>query len=90
MRGLKKSIRSFRKFNRKEPNKLVKLNVDLKTPLIRIGEVPEIMYISTKEGKKVAYRHITKHPMPVLYAHPDGTLFVMIGGRVKVKDWLYN
>lgn len=90
MKNLMRSVKSFRRFNRKDPRKLTRITLDDKTPLIRIGNVPEITYISNKEGATRAYRHKTTSPMPVLYAHPNGKFFVMIGGRVKVKDWLHG
>ena len=84
------AIGKYKRFNRKDPKKIITVDLETQTPLIRIGWVPEIIYISDKEGKKISYRHKTKSPYPVLYAHPTGKYFVMIGGRIKIKDWLYN
>jgi hypothetical protein len=90
MKGLKRSVEKFKQFNFSHPKKLLRVSIDTKTPLIKIGEVPEIIYISKKEGKKIAYKHKTKQPYPILYAHPRGNYFVMLGGLVKIKNWLHD
>lgn len=86
---LSASVKKFQEFNWKPPRRLLKKQIDLSVPLVRIGRVPEITYMSDKEGKMQGYRHKTKR-MPTLYAHPTKPLFVMIGGSIKVKDWLYD
>jgi len=35
---LKESIKKFRQFNFSDPKKAIKINIDTKTPLIKIGE----------------------------------------------------
>lgn len=88
-RGLARSVRSFEKFNRRTPTKLERVAIDDKTPLICLGPCPEISYISGKEGRgRFHYRHKTGYPRPKIYAHPDGKFFLIIGGRVRVSDWL--
>jgi len=90
MKKLASSVRKYKQLNWKLPRKVIKDKIDLSVPLIRIGEVPEIIYISSKEGKRRTYKHRTSSPMPVLYAHPQGKYFVLRGGNVKIKDWLYD
>jgi len=90
VKRLSKSIKAHRRFNRRDPRKLISVTIDSKTPLIRIGEVPEIIYASKKEGSKNIYRHKTKQPHPVLYAHPRGKYFLIIGGKVRIGKWLYD
>lgn len=85
--GLAKSRRSFKRFNWKDPKKLVRAAIDTKTPFIKIGEVPLITYISDKEGKRRAYKHETK-VMPVLYMHPSKPVGLLLGGSLKVREWL--
>lgn len=85
--GLAKSRRTFKRFNWKEPEKLVRVSIDTKTPFIRIGEVPLITYYSNKEGRRRAYKHETKI-MPVLYMHPTKPLGILLGGSLKVREWL--
>ena len=87
---LRTSIRKYRRFNRRDPRKIVRVTIDTDTPLIRCGPVPVITYISDKEGPVRAYKHTTKKPHPVLYAHPKGKYFLIIGGRMKIDDWLYD
>lgn len=81
------ALKKFEEFNWKPATELRKLKVDLKTPLIRIGKVPEIHYMSDKEGALTHYVHFTKR-QPTLYGHPDGGLFVMAGGSTVINDWL--
>lgn len=90
MKGLRKSVRKFKQFNRRSPQHLRKIDVDLSVPLVRLGEVPEVTYISDKEGKRQAYRHTTTTPRPVLYAHPRGKFYILLGGNMKIEDWLYD
>jgi len=87
---LKESIKKFRQFNFNDPKKAIRINIDTKTPLIKIGEVPEIIYISKKEGRKITYKHKTKKPYPLLFAHPKAEYFLMVGGSVKIKNWLID
>lgn len=84
------ALRKFRRFNRSDPRKIRNVSIDTDTPLVRIGPVPVITYISSKEGKLRAYKHTTKRPHPVLYAHPSGKFFLIIGGRTRIDDWLYD
>lgn len=84
---VRESVRSFERFNRRTPEKLKRLALDLHTPLVRIGEVPEIHYLSDKEGKLTHYRHEVRDP-GTLYAHPRGEFFVLVGGSTRVRDWL--
>jgi hypothetical protein len=51
--------------------------------------MPEITYLSSKEGRPAAYVHRTKM-MPTLYYHPTKKIGVILGGSIKVKDWLYD
>lgn len=84
---LENSRRSFKRFNGKEPEKLVRAAIDTKTPFVRIGEVPLITYYSDKEGRRRAYKHETK-VMPVLYMHPSKPVGLLLGGSLKVREWL--
>lgn len=84
---IKKSIKAFENFNRRTPRKIRKITVP-KAPLIFIGEIPEIIYLSNKEGKKIGYIHKTGKPLPRLYARPGGKFFVIIGGKLRVDNWL--
>lgn len=83
------AIAAYEQFNFKAPRELRKLRVDMKTPLIRIGTVPEIHYVSDKEGHKQHYVHFVKR-RGTLYAHPSGRFFILAGGSTRVRDWLYD
>jgi hypothetical protein len=86
---VRKSIERFSEFNRKSPRHIVERQVDLDVPLVRIGKVPVITYESRKEGRKQSYAHETKR-MPTLYMHPSKPIGLLIGGSLKVRDWLYD
>jgi len=81
------SIDKYEEFNFRAPRELARLKVDLKTPLIRIGTVPEIHYNSTKEGEPVHYVHFVKRK-GTLYGHPSGKMFLLVGGSTRIRDWL--
>lgn len=89
VRGLAPSVRRFEEFNFRAARRLSKTEVPLDVPLIRIGKVPLITYMSNKEGKMRSYKHETKR-MPTLYMHPSKPFGVIIGGSLKVRDWLYD
>ena len=83
------SVRKFKKFQGKAPHLKRHVFIDTKTPLIEIGPVPVITYISEKEGEQQAYFHETNpEKMPKLFAHPKGEFFLIIGGTVKIDEWL--
>lgn len=86
---VRRSRNTFREFNRRDPESLDRIEIDLSHPLVRIGEVPEIHYISDKEGSPTHYRHEVDKP-GVLYAHPRGKFFLLVGGSTKVRDWLID
>lgn len=82
------SVRQFRSFNARDPESLSRVKLDLRRPLVRIGEVPEIHYLSDKEGKPAHYYHKVRSP-GVMYADPRGKFFVILGGSTRVRGrWL--
>lgn len=87
MNRVSQSVQSFKRFNFREPSELSHVELDLSRPLIRIGEVPEIHYLSDKWGEPAHYVHHVKHP-GTLYAHPSGKFFLLLGGSTRVTDWL--
>ena len=89
IKGLRRSVEKFKEFNFRDATKLIHRKIDTSVPFIKIGKVPMITYMSRKEGKMIAYKHETK-VMPMLYMHPRLPLGILIGGSLKVKDWLYD
>jgi hypothetical protein len=81
------ALDAFERFNFRSARELKKLKIDLATPLIRIGKVPEIHYTSDKEGDPAHYVHFVRRP-GTMYAHPDGKLFMIVGGSTRIDDWL--
>lgn len=89
--GLKRSVRRFREFNRRSPRHLRQLRIPDDAPLIRIGKVPIVTYISSKTGRRQAYKHTTNpRSMPTAYGHPTKPFILLVGGTLKVRDWLYH
>ena len=89
VKGLRKSVAKFEEFQRKKPKNLIKVSLDFDVPFVRIGRVPVITYESSKEGKRRFYKHNTKH-MPTLFMHPTKPIGLLLGGSLKVKEWLYD
>ncbi len=86
--GLQASVRRFHQFNGRPPRKVGRIQLEADTPLIEIGPCPELHYISRKEGgKPVHYVHEVDRP-GMMYAHPEGKYFVIIGGSTKIGRWL--
>lgn len=78
----------FERFNGHEATSLERVRVKLSGPLVRIGEVPELHYLSDKEGELVEYFHRVDRP-GVMYADPDGGFCVIVGGSTRiVGKWL--
>lgn len=86
-----KSVRRIKEFNlgRTKEINVNTLELDFGTPFIRIGKVPLLTYQSKKEGKLKNYKHETKK-MPTMYMHPDKPIAIIVGGSLKVRDWLYD
>jgi len=82
-------IDKYRRFNFRDPRRLKIVSVDLSTPFVRIGRLPTIVYESDKEGRKRIYKHETKKP-PVLYWNHKAKIGLIVGGSLKVDDWLYE
>lgn len=89
VKGLEKSLAKFEEFNFSPARRMRRQEIPLDVPFIKIGKVPVVTYMSKKEGTMKAYRHETKK-MPTLWAHPTKPVFVMLGGSIKVRDWLYD
>lgn len=86
-RRSEKAERVYARFNGRDAATVRRVRLDVGTPLVRIGEVPEIHYLSDKEGRLAHYYHEVDEP-GTLYAHPNGEYFLLIGGSTKVREWL--
>jgi hypothetical protein len=89
-KNIVESFKKYREFNRKDPRRLVGRKIDFTSPLIRLGPVPVITYVSDKEGKKRNYAHETDEKnMPTLYWQPQQNFGLIIGGKTRIKNgWL--
>lgn len=86
--ALRESLRAFRSFNARAPHRLDRIRLNLDRPLVRVGEVPELHYMSDKEGRPTHYYHRVRRP-GVMYADPRGGLFVIVGGSTRIRGrWL--
>lgn len=83
------AVRRYRVFNNESPRRVLNRKLVITDPLIRIGKMPEITYLSRKEGKPAAYVHRTKK-MPTLFWDEKNRVGLIVGGSLKVRDWLYN
>lgn len=90
-----KAIKLFESFNMKPADKIITANISLpdnkKNPLVWLGKISAITYISNKEGKEnQQYIHETEAPYPDFFVTADGKTFLVAGGKMIVKDgWLY-
>ena len=78
-----KPMKGFRKEEFSLPSKT--------NPLVDLGKIAGIIYISDKEGTpQQRYIHETNPPYPDFYCTSDGKTFLMKGGEMIIKDgWLY-
>ncbi len=93
--ALARARRTFRKWHEFDSSRLVRMrgpSRQIPRTLVRLGEVPEIIYRSDKyTGRATTYRHVTKRPRPVLATDPDGKHLFLVGGNVRVTgDGLVN
>lgn len=82
------AVKTFRKWHAFDPERVTKIHGPgrvIPRTLVKLGEVPEIIYRSTKwDGKPVTYTHKTRRPYPVLTTDPDGRHLYLVGGRTRV------
>jgi hypothetical protein len=89
------AIKLFESFNMRAADKIITANISLpdnnKNPLVWLGKISAITYISSKEGKEnQQYIHETESPYPDFFVTADGKTFLVAGGKMIVKDgWLY-
>jgi hypothetical protein len=90
-----KAIKLFEEFNMRPADKIITANISLpdngKNPLVWLGKISAITYVSNKEGKEnQQYIHETEPPYPDFFVTADGKTFIVAGGKMIVKDgWLY-
>jgi hypothetical protein len=90
-----KAIKLFEDFNMRPADKILEAKISLpdnnKNPLVFLGKISAVTYISNKEGKlNQQYIHETEAPYPDFFVTADGKTFLIAGGKMIVKDgWLY-
>jgi hypothetical protein len=92
---LDKAVRLYEEFNMKPADKVMMANISLPdketNPLVHLGKIAGIIYISDKEGKKgQRYIHDTDPPHPDFFCTVDGKTFIIAGGNMRISaGWLY-
>jgi hypothetical protein len=91
---MQKGIKLYESFNFKPADKVYMKEISLpgkNNPLVHLGHIAFIGYISDKEGKKgQVYVHKTDFPHPDFYVTADGKTFILANGKMKVQaGWLY-
>lgn len=78
---------TFKKWHQFDPKGEISVKGSRSIParLVKLGEIPELVYASDKwGGKKQTYLHKTGRPRPLLCTDPDGKRLFIIGGGVRV------
>lgn len=81
-----KAKKMFKKWHAFESTRTVAMKGPRSIPaqLIKLGEMPEIVYRSNKwTGKQQTYLHKTGTPRPLLCCDPEGKRFFIVGGRMR-------
>lgn len=76
----------FKKWHQFESTRTVRMKGSRSIParLVKLGELPEIVYRSDKwTGKQQLYLHKTGKPRPLLCTDPEGKRFFIVGGRMR-------
>lgn len=79
--------KTFHRWHQFDPSDVIRVKGSGPAPrvLVKLGEIPEIIYRSNKwEGRMITYTHKTKGPRPILCTDPDGRGLYIIGGRTRV------
>jgi len=93
-KSYQKAVKLYENFNMKPADKVYVQQISLPSktnPLVHLGHISGLIYISDKEGKKgQQYIHECEAPYPSFYATTDGQTFIINGGKLKIKrGWLY-
>ena len=86
----RQSIKEFEEFNMKSydgENYIIGID---NTDFVSAGKVVAEAYLSDKEGERIEYIHKHHRPLPRLYLNSTGTVLLIKGGMLKIKDWLYK
>lgn len=81
-----KAKKMFKKWHAFESTRTVRMKGSRSIParLVKLGEMPEIVYRSDKwTGKQQTYLHKTGKPRPLLCTDPEGKRFFIVGGRMR-------
>lgn len=82
-----RALKTFRKWHQFDPKGIVRVKGSRSIParLVKLGEIPEIVYRSDKwSGKPQTYLHKTGNPRPLLCTDPDGKRLYIVGGNLRV------
>ncbi len=89
--ALKKSVKAFKKFHGRAPDKINHVDFSPPKSLIYLGKVKAVEYESDKKlhgtHKPRLFRHKCGSGVSLL-AHPNGKWVLIHGGKFRVSDWL--
>jgi len=91
MKKIEKALKKYKEFNNREPKEVKKVDVKLPDVWTLMGNITSISYESEKEGFKAIYEHkFDKKNPPQGYFDENGKMILIIGGKFKIKDWIYD
>jgi hypothetical protein len=83
----KRLVNIYRRFNAQEPNQYTELNIPglkFSKNWVRLGDVSELCYLSTKwSGELIEYAHTFDNP-PMLLTDPEAKVLLIAGGNFKI------
>lgn len=89
--SVKKAVKNYRRFHRKNVEKVTRVNFSAPKALTYLGDGRAIEYESDKplkgERKKRVYRHAFGRNVKI-YLHPNGKWIMITGGKFRVTDWM--
>ena len=92
-RNFKKITDKYKEFNNRPASKVVEIPGTLPDEWAEMGDCERIVYVSRKEGKKIAYYHDfgeESGKLPKCYTNAKGDKILIMGGNFKVGDWIYD
>jgi hypothetical protein len=96
-RRLQGEAQRFAQFHRRAPDRVTQIDLPPIRALVYLGKAVAIEYESDKRAfrrdyripKSRRYRHVFSRPV-TLYTEKSGRVLIVLGGKLKVTDWLRN
>ncbi len=82
---VKKALKLYKEFREAKPQRAFKVDIEVPTALMSMGNIRFIGYDTTRGGKTELYKHLfAPGSRPVLCADADNGQLFVIGGRYHV------